>query len=131
LQSGGSGLGLYISRQLSEMQGYVLKPVPSQLVLIKYSGKIGVKSEYGVGSTFTFYIRTCRTSAPETPELKMQVLDFARVKEELPNACGSGTGIFDINEPPSNMRLHLSLLDTVESDTDGNVSNPDVSLLSN
>lgn len=111
------------------MQGYVLKPVCFELILTKYSGKIGVKSEYGVGSTFTFYIRTGRTSAPETPELKMQVLDFGRLKEELPNACGSGTGILGIDEPPSNLLLHLSLQDAVESDADGHVSIPDVSLL--
>jgi hypothetical protein len=127
LRSGGSGLGLYISRQLSEMQGYVLKPVPFQLILTKYSGKIGVKSEYGVGSTFTFYIRTCRTSAPESPELKMQVPDFGRLKEELPNACGSGTAIFDINESPSNVISQLSLPDTVDFNADSNVSSPDVS----
>ena len=120
-------MGLYISRQLSEMQGYVSKPAPFQLILTKYSGKIGVKSEYGVGSTFTFYIRTFRTSAPETPELKMQVPDFGRVKEELPNACGSGTGIFDINEPPSNVLSQLSLSDTVGFKADGNVSSLGVS----
>ncbi len=98
-------------------------------MLTKYSGKIGVKSEYGVGSTFTFYIRTCRTSAPETPELKMQVPNLGRVKEELANACGSGTGMFEINEPPSNMLLNMSVQDPADSDADGNVTSPNVSLL--
>ncbi|CZR56780.1 related to sensory transduction histidine kinase [Phialocephala subalpina] len=43
---GGSGLGLFISRQLVEMQG----------------GEIGVASQAGKGSTFQFYVKTRRTS---------------------------------------------------------------------
>lgn len=57
----------------------------------------------------------------------MQVPDFGRVKEELPNACGSGPGISDINEPPSNALSYLSLPETIGFDADGNVSNPHVS----
>jgi CheY-like chemotaxis protein len=38
---GGSGLGLYISRELAERQG----------------GRIGISSEDGVGSTFAFFIK--------------------------------------------------------------------------
>lgn len=45
---GGSGLGLFISRELVELQG----------------GEIGVASESGKGSTFAFYVKGRRSSAP-------------------------------------------------------------------
>ncbi|KAG9191068.1 hypothetical protein G6011_09156 [Alternaria panax] len=48
VQYGGSGLGLFISRELTEMQG----------------GSIGVSSIHNVGSTFTFYIKSRRAKAP-------------------------------------------------------------------
>lgn len=49
VQYGGSGLGLFISRELVELQG----------------GEIGVASTSGEGSTFAFYVKARRSTAPE------------------------------------------------------------------
>jgi signal transduction histidine kinase len=49
---GGSGLGLFISRELCELLG----------------GKIGVASKYGKGSTFAFYVRASKSKEPEERE---------------------------------------------------------------
>lgn len=51
-QYGGSGLGLFICKQLCELHG----------------GSIGVASEAGVGSTFGFYVKARRCPAPRRTE---------------------------------------------------------------
>lgn len=49
IKYGGSGLGLFISRELASRQG----------------GRIGVASEPGVGSTFAFYVQSVRCGPPK------------------------------------------------------------------
>lgn len=59
---GGSGLGLFISRRLTELQ----------------NGAIGVASEFGVGSTFAFYIKAF---VPSDKARKEAQKDAARLRE--------------------------------------------------
>ncbi|KAM0329207.1 hypothetical protein ACHAQA_004506 [Verticillium albo-atrum] len=52
VQYGGSGLGLFISRMLTELQG----------------GQIGVVSKEGLGSTFSFFVKCRKSPAPAPTE---------------------------------------------------------------
>ncbi|KAI5206765.1 hypothetical protein E4T39_02303 [Aureobasidium subglaciale] len=66
---GGSGLGLFISRELAELQG----------------GEIGVASELDVGSTFAFFIKTRHTDKPATAtshNLPIQLKQQVKTKKE-------------------------------------------------
>ncbi|THW12366.1 hypothetical protein D6D25_07408 [Aureobasidium pullulans] len=54
---GGSGLGLFISRELAELQG----------------GEIGIASELDVGSTFAFFVKTQPAAPPIDQRLKNDI----------------------------------------------------------
>jgi CheY-like chemotaxis protein len=71
---GGSGLGLFISRQLVEMQG----------------GEIGVTSQAGKGSIFQFYIKTRRTAPPQEVQQKPDLQLLVR-EDALREACAVET----------------------------------------
>lgn len=81
VQYGGTGLGLFISRELTELQG----------------GRIGVKSVLGQGSSFIFYVKCRRAAsvkeAAETNAEKLEriKLDAQRRKDESPESKAVAT----------------------------------------
>ncbi|MCJ1468477.1 hypothetical protein MMC07_007106 [Pseudocyphellaria aurata] len=62
VQYGGSGLGLFISRELVELQG----------------GEIGVSSKAGEGSTFAFYVKARRSTVPVDIQSQLSPLPLSK-----------------------------------------------------
>jgi CheY-like chemotaxis protein len=85
---GGSGLGLFISRQLVEMQG----------------GEIGVASQAGKGSIFQFYIKTRRTFPPEEIQEKTDLQLLVR-EDALREACAVEISVLQNGTTMPNIQL--------------------------
>ncbi|KAJ4376119.1 hypothetical protein N0V83_001400 [Neocucurbitaria cava] len=79
---GGSGLGLFISRQLAELHG----------------GQIGVSSEAGVGSTFGFFLQCKRMISNDRPPLSRAPSSQPHVLDHAASSVKLAAAISDIED---------------------------------
>ena len=83
---GGSGLGLYISRELAE----------------KHGGEIGIASQKGAGATFMVYIKTKRATPESRPSSKADLAShFDRAQQQQPHPTSPGQNLKAHDSPTS------------------------------
>jgi signal transduction histidine kinase/FixJ family two-component response regulator len=92
-QYGGSGLGLYISRELAELQG----------------GCIGISSKDGIGSTFAFYTKVRRADAQpsSTSELVHHARSTTTTSQTFPLHSLDDHSISALLPPPRSYHILL------------------------
>lgn len=93
VQYGGSGLGLFISRELTEMQG----------------GSIGVASTQGEGSIFSFYIKSRRASPPGSDTAAPDIP--VRTKAQAVQHAVAPLSLQPGGTPPQQRKYHILVVE--------------------
>jgi CheY-like chemotaxis protein len=105
---GGSGLGLFISRELSELQGGEIGKITLTFWTTFTNSVIGVASELDVGSTFAFFIKTRHAASPNsassmTPNLSLEQDKFS--KDQTKQRQKSDINILIVEDNKVNQKL--------------------------
>jgi len=105
---GGSGLGLFISRELAELQGGEIGKITLTFWTTSTNNALGVASELDVGSTFAFFIKTRHAASPNstsgmTPNLSLEQGKFS--KDQTKQRQKSDINILVVEDNKVNQKL--------------------------
>lgn len=105
---GGSGLGLFISRELAELQGGEIGELCFVIRIalhIANNFSPGVASELHVGSTFAFFVKTRHTEAPVTATLHKNLTLQQKQQTETHATKKSDINILVVEDNAVNQKL--------------------------